>query len=89
MGWRPTRTKYETALGKIEGLEGRELLESHAPDAYDRLDEIVVEAHKQRGAQVTSYRREGLEACPAMHGGSFKIPNRSHVYARWARGLGR
>jgi len=51
---------------EIEGLEGRELLEACA-DAYDRLDEVVTEAHKQRGAQVVSYRREGSKrALPCM-----------------------
>jgi hypothetical protein len=28
-------------------------------DAYDRLEEIVAEAHKQRAAHVESYRRPG------------------------------
>lgn len=50
----------------MEGLEGRELLEACA-DVYDRLDELVCDAHQRLGAQVHSYRGEGsAKALPCM-----------------------
>ncbi len=42
----------------MEGLDGRELLEVCAY-VYDRLDEIVTEAHQRLGAHVVSYARMG------------------------------
>jgi len=42
----------------MDGLKGRELLEVCA-DVYDRLDDLVVKAHKHLGAHVVSYAREG------------------------------
>lgn len=42
----------------MEGLDGRELLEACA-HVYDRLDEIVTEAHRHAGARVVSYARVG------------------------------
>jgi hypothetical protein len=42
----------------MEGLDGQELLEVCAY-IYDRLDEIVTEAHYRLGAAVTSYARAG------------------------------
>lgn len=51
---------------EMEGLEGRELLEACA-HAYDRLEEIVAEAHKQAGAEIASYRQPGSQrALPCM-----------------------
>ncbi len=50
----------------MEALPGRELLEACA-DVYDRLDEIVAEAHQRLGATTNSYRREGSpRALPCM-----------------------
>ena len=50
----------------MEGLEGRELLEACA-DVYDRLDELVEEAHARAGAKLGSHRREGCRrALPCM-----------------------
>ena len=46
---------------ETEGLEGRELLEACA-DVYDRLDELVTEAHGRLDASVTSFRRKALLA---------------------------
>jgi hypothetical protein len=45
-----------TRQWSMEGLDGRELLEVCAY-IYDRLDEIVVEAHERLGASVVSYAR--------------------------------
>lgn len=45
-------------LWSMEGLNGRELLEACAY-IYDRLDELVSEAHKRLGASVVSYLNLG------------------------------
>jgi len=45
-----------TRRWSMEGLNGRELLEVCAY-IYDRLDEIVTEAHERLGASVVSYAR--------------------------------
>jgi len=42
----------------MEGLDGAELLSACA-DVYDRLDDIVREAHKRVGAQMMSHARQG------------------------------
>jgi hypothetical protein len=47
-----------TRQWSMEGLDGRELLEVCAY-IYDRLDEIVTEAHVRLGASVVSYARPG------------------------------
>jgi hypothetical protein len=50
----------------IEGLNGGDLLHLCA-DIYDRLDELLVEAHRKLGASMTSYRTECCErALPCM-----------------------
>jgi hypothetical protein len=55
-----------TRQWSMEGLGGRELLEVCA-DIYDRLDEIVTEAHQRLGASVVSYARPGsLRRLPCM-----------------------
>lgn len=43
---------------EMEGLQGREILETCA-DAYDRLDDLVIDAHGRLNANVTSFRRAG------------------------------
>lgn len=47
-----------TRQWSMEGLDGRELLQTCAY-IYDRLDEIVAEAHKRAGATVVSYAQPG------------------------------
>jgi hypothetical protein len=47
-----------TRLWSMEGLGGRELLDACAY-VYDRLDEIVTEAHERLGAHIVSYNRVG------------------------------
>jgi len=47
-----------TRQWSMEGLDGRELLEVCAY-IYDKLDEVVTEAHKHLGASVISYARPG------------------------------
>lgn len=47
-----------TRQWSMEGLDGGELLEVCAY-IYDRLDEIVTEAHERVGARVVSYARPG------------------------------
>ena len=65
-GWREDHPHEYERHWEIEGLEDRELLEACA-DAYDRLDEIVTEAHKRLGADVLSYRKSGSpRALPCM-----------------------
>jgi len=55
-----------TRQWSMEGLGGRELLEVCA-EIYDRLDEIVTEAHQRLGASVVSYARPGsLRRLPCM-----------------------
>ncbi|MGO9403041.1 MAG: hypothetical protein ACLPVW_06160 [Terriglobales bacterium] len=50
----------------MEGLNGRELLEVCA-HIYDRLDEIVTEAHERMGANIVSWARpESLRRLPCM-----------------------
>jgi len=47
-----------TRFWGIEALPGRELLEVCA-DVYDRLDELVRDAHQRLGAGMVSHQREG------------------------------
>ena len=55
-----------TLFQRLEGLEGRELLEACA-DVYDRLDELVAEAHGRLDTSVKSFMREGSpRALPCM-----------------------
>lgn len=55
-----------TRLWSMEGLDGRELLDACA-HVYDRLDELVSEAHERLGARVTSYIRPGsIRRLPCM-----------------------
>ena len=55
-----------TRQWSMEGLGGRELLEVCAY-IYDRLDEIVTEAHERVGASVASHARPGsLRRLPCM-----------------------
>jgi hypothetical protein len=51
---------------EMETLPGRELLEATA-EIYDRLDELVEQAHKLLGHQQTNFRRRGSpRALPCM-----------------------
>lgn len=55
-----------TRQWSMEGLNGRELLEACAY-VYDRLDEIVTEAHEQLGSHVVSYTQPGsVRRLPCM-----------------------
>jgi hypothetical protein len=55
----PTDHVHEfTRHWSMDGLDGRELLEVCA-DVYDRLDEVVQEAHERLGAHVVSYAQPG------------------------------
>jgi hypothetical protein len=47
-----------TRLWSMEGLEGRELLSACA-HIYDKLDELVSEAHQRLGASTVSYSSPG------------------------------
>jgi hypothetical protein len=47
-----------TRQWSMDGLEGREILEACAY-IYDRLDEIVTEAHERLGISMVSYARPG------------------------------
>jgi hypothetical protein len=50
----------------IEGLPGKELLEVCA-EVYDRLDEVVEEAHKQAGGKMVSHKKvDSVRALPCM-----------------------
>jgi hypothetical protein len=50
----------------IDGLQGRELLETCA-EVHDRLDELVLDAHRRLGATMVSYRKENsTRALPCM-----------------------
>jgi hypothetical protein len=50
----------------IDSLPGKELLEVCA-DIYDRLDDLVHEAHRQAGASMSSHKREGsVRSLPCM-----------------------
>jgi hypothetical protein len=42
----------------VEGLDGAEIL-SVCADIYDRLDEVVVEAHKYAGSNMAGFARPG------------------------------
>jgi hypothetical protein len=55
-----------TRTWSMDGLDGRELLEACAY-VYDRLDELVTEAHERLSAHVVSYARPGsLRKLPCM-----------------------
>jgi hypothetical protein len=56
MGPRTDHGHNFTRQWSMEGLDGRELLGACAY-IYDRLDEIVTEAHARAGARVVSYAR--------------------------------
>jgi hypothetical protein len=66
--WKTDHTHEFTRHWSIEGLGERELLEVCA-DIYDRLDELVVDAHERLGNSVTSFKREGAKRfLPCMEG---------------------
>ena len=53
-------------LWGIDSLPGRELLEACA-EIYDRMDDLVHEAHRKLGMQMPSHRHEGSKrALPCM-----------------------
>ena len=58
---------YEfTRFWGSEGLPGRELLKACA-DVYDRLDDLVSDAHQRLGGEMLSHRSEGSNrALPCM-----------------------
>lgn len=50
----------------IHSLPGRELLEACA-EVYDRLEDLIREAHHRAGAQISSHRKDGAKrALPCM-----------------------
>jgi hypothetical protein len=55
--WVEDHTHEFTRHWGIEGLEGRELLEACA-DVYDRLDELVRDAHRRLKASMLSHGRD-------------------------------
>lgn len=58
MGPRTDHRHEYTRHWSMEGLEGREILEVCA-DVYDRLDDVVRDAHHRLGAEMVSHSREG------------------------------
>jgi hypothetical protein len=64
-GWRTDHAHEFTRHWEIEGV-GSELLEACAT-IYDRLDDLVSEAHRRVGAEIKSYRtKESNRALPCM-----------------------